>query len=197
MSSRNGNESSSQKPSRNTGRNITQKKQRMHICKGCYWRFSSREKLVEHMLSEREGSQCRSALQRCPHCEKYWPTEESLDAHLRNDSKCKRAENIPFTISFLKTNVEQPTSVPDKRQSTRDISQAINVTHHGLTEQRKIQRTSKLCEKKLSSKPSPSEIAMAKQLNDFRLEVKINPQGCRLTSIKYLLKKCCLQLKNW
>ena len=124
------------------------------------------------MLSEREGSLCRSALQRCPHCQKYWPTEESLDAHLRNDSKCKRAENIPFTISFLQTNGEQPTSVADKRHSTRDISHAINVTHHGITEQRNIQRMSKLCEKKLSSEPSPSNIAMAKRLNDFRLAVK-------------------------
>ena len=124
------------------------------------------------MLSAREATKCHSALQQCPHCNKYWPTKESLDAHLRNDSKCQRAENIPFTISFVKTDYDKAPTVPDKRSTAQSSIEEINVTHHGTSKDANLYRTSTLCQKKLSSDDSADSIVLSKRLKEFRLAVK-------------------------
>ena len=174
MSSKKGNSCSQGKSG---GSSLTRKKQKVFVCQGCLWRFTSRDKLVEHMLNARDGSRCKNGLHQCPHCGKYWHSEESLDVHLRLDTKCKRAENVPYTISVVKRPLLFNASTSQSNSSNNDNSfDQIKVTHHGSINQPKSVRTSKLCV--MANTRSSSQEFLTPELQKFRAAVK--ESSCRI-----------------
>ena len=111
---------------------MSSRKSRKYSCPGCLWRHTTRDALVEHMLMSREGSLCQKALVQCPHCKKHWPSLDSLEAHLRCDIKCKRAENIPHTVSFVKIHGNNSASEPDKNRKDDHMIKSMMFTHLGV-----------------------------------------------------------------
>ena len=169
--------------------NLTKKKQRVHICCGCQWRCSSREKLVEHMLSSSPSTPCHKSLEKCPHCHKLWPTYESLKAHLRTDGKCKRAENIPHTVSYVKIHGNNSSSESDKTiQDDRTIRSMMS-THLGVNKQcRNTARISTIMQKEADSCESFQE---NEQLMNFRKNVNKSSTSVEVNVDNVLLHGKC------
>lgn len=88
---------------------------------GCSFKFTTREKLIQHMLYNDSSSNCKSKLVECPHCSKYWATQESLSVHLRMDKDCRRLDNLPLTISTVK-ELCHPCKKPRTLEQERSMS---------------------------------------------------------------------------
>ena len=185
MSSRSGAASS---VARSRGSNLTKKKQRVHICRGCNWRSSSCEKLVEHMLSSDASSLCHKALEKCPHCHRLWPTYESLKAHLRSDGKCKRAENIPHTVSFVKIHGNDP-SLESNNNKDADTLKSMKDTHHGVDQH--VRNTA--CISKLSQNNADAceSYQDSEDLKNFRSNVNKSSTSVELNINKVLADGNC------
>ena len=138
------------------------------------------------MLMSREGSLCQKALVQCPHCKKHWPSLDSLEAHLRCDIKCKRAENIPYTISVVSTKGNATSDTPTKEHIHEKCMKGIKVTHHGKAQDTETVRESNMFIKKKSGDGIEGVLKLRKQ--DFRAALK-NPDLEIIIDIDKLLEQ--------
>ena len=186
MLSRSGTRSSIERSRTN---NLTKKKQQVHICSGCKWRCSSWEKLVEHMLSSSPSTPCHKSLEKCPHCHKLWPTYESLKAHLRTDRKCKREENIPNTVSYVKIHGNNSSSESDKNSKDDRTIKSMMFTHLGVNKHcRNTLRISNIMQKE-ADYFEPSE--ENEQLMNFRKNVNKSSTSVEVNVNDVLLHGKC------
>ena len=88
------------------------------------------------MLYNGTSDNCKSELVQCPHCSKYWPTQDSLSAHLRMDRDCLRKDNIPLTISTVKELIhscKSPCTLA-AQETSKSVKQNLeNIVQEGVS----------------------------------------------------------------